>query len=64
MNYQEEINKVLDGMESLARMGKYREKKELLDTVRSFRWFGNFGEPQQRRIEQLEAQLEEHVDTD
>ena len=56
------IKKVIEGFGEIQAKGGYREKQELLKTVRAFDWFKNFDMEVCRAIEKLEAVLEDEVE--
>ena len=56
------IKKVIEGFGEIQAKGGYREKEELLKTVRAFGWFKNFDMELCRALENLEAVLEDEVE--
>ena len=49
------LSETIQNLEELAESGGYREKKELIETVKSLSWFDNFSEEfHHRRLDLLD----------
>ena len=57
------LSETIQNLEELAESGKHREKKELIETVKSLSWFDNFSEEFHYRrldlLDNLDAEVSE-----